>query len=162
MSSLDALIEPSWGDSGGFTYAFASCHVVSLGFQLNSLINQLTNQLLIYVMHSQPFISLLVVACTIAVSHCFRDCGISAMPNCKRVKKEQIRSDVPITFEFQMSVRGGCLKHATVIPLDVAMHGGTECRFTLVSQRTPWLCEMVSCVRQMVVAVERGLYRPQA
>ncbi len=69
MSSLDALTEPSLGDSSGSTYAFASCHVVSLGFELNSLINQLTNQLFIYVMHSQPHISFVVVACTSAESH---------------------------------------------------------------------------------------------
>ena len=55
--------------------------------------------------------------------------------------------DMPITFEYQMSIRGGCLKQATVIPMDVAVHGGTERRFTLVSQRTPWLCEMVSGLR---------------
>ena len=99
-------------------------------------------------MHSQPPISLLVVACTTSVSHCFRDCGTSAMPRSKRVMKDGNRSDVPITFEFQMSIRGGRLKQATVIPLDVVLHGGSECRFTLVSHRRPWLCEMVSGVRQ--------------
>ena len=70
------------------------------------------------------------------------------MPKSKLVMKDVNRSDVPITFEFQMSIRGGRLKQATVIPLDVVLHGGSECRFTLVSHRTPWLCEMVSGVRQ--------------
>ena len=70
------------------------------------------------------------------------------MPKSKCVTKDGNRSDVPISFELQMSIRGGRLKQATVIPLDVVLHRGSECRFTLVSHRTPWLCEMVSGVRQ--------------
>ena len=37
------------------------------------------------------------------------------MPRSKLVMKDVNRSDVPITFEFQMSIRGGRLKQATVI-----------------------------------------------
>ena len=64
-----------------------------------------------------------------------------------RAKRPRTTSQVPVSFELQMSVRGGRLKKPTVIPMDVAMHGGAECRFTLVTHRTPWLCEMVSGVR---------------
>jgi hypothetical protein len=74
MSSLDALIEPSWGDSDGFTYAFASCHVVSLGFELNSLINQLTNQL------RNAFAAVYQPSC-----RCLHDCGVPLFPRLRNV-----------------------------------------------------------------------------
>ena len=76
--------------------------------------------------------------------------------NSKRPKKERAMPDMPITFEYQMSIRGGCLKQATVIPMDVAVHGGTERRFTLVPQRTPWLCEMVSGLRHWCSPLKRA------
>ena len=44
-----------------------------------------------------------------------------------------------VSHEPQMSVSGGFLKKPTVIPMDVAMHGEEECRFTLVTPGTPWL-----------------------
>ena len=95
---------------------------------------------------TQPYCSCLLSRLRNPTGRRFR-----AMPNVKAnkgLKRTRCTSGAPISFEFQMTVRGGHLKTPTVIPIDVAMHGGTECRFTAVSTRTPWLCEMVSGVRQ--------------
>ena len=70
--------------------------------------------------------------------------------------------DMPITFEYQMSIRGGCLKQATVIPVDVAVHGRTERRFTLVSQKNAMVVRDGVGSSTLVFAVERSLYAPQA
>ena len=71
------------------------------------------------------------------------------MPAVKsKAKRAKPTAGKPIVFEQQMTIRGGHLKTAAVIPIDVAQHSGAEVRFTHISQRTPWLCEMVTGVRQ--------------
>ena len=71
------------------------------------------------------------------------------MPAVKsKAKRAKPTAGKPIVFEQRMTIRGGHLKTAAVIPIDVAQHSGAEVRFTHISHRTPWLCEMVSGVRQ--------------
>ena len=84
------------------------------------------------------------------------------MPNAKRVMNERLTAEVPISFEVQMTVRGGSHKQATVLPL-----GCCNTRRDGVPLHT-CLAENAVVVRDgvwrssMVVAVERGLYGPQA
>ncbi len=84
------------------------------------------------------------------------------MSDSKRPKKDRVMSEIPITFEYQMSVRGDCLKQATVIPPGccTARKYGVPLH-TCVAKNAVVVRDGVGS-STLVYAVEKGLYAPQA